>query len=173
MDIDANIEKRNVYLKTLYKREYRFSEHIERLKAQIHELERASYVPLLGYAKIEEVAMPLFPDRFMGERVQFTMKTIRPIEAVTVFAYRPENFEGTIDITLAVGERKIDRAVGGGLFSLAINLPETSTGSMEVIISANRTQRPPNSKDTRDLSMIIDRIELRHEAETIPFIANS
>ena len=48
------------------------SEHIERLKARIQELEKTSYLPLLGYAKIEEVRSPLFSDHFMGGRVEFT-----------------------------------------------------------------------------------------------------
>jgi hypothetical protein len=163
-EIFGNIHKRNTYLKALYKREYQFSQLIDRLNAHCHELERAAYVPLLGYAKIVAVTSPLFPDRFMGKQVQFTMNCIRPILAIRLFGYRGENFVGTVNIALVVGQRRVQETVGGGVFSLAIDFPQPATGLMDVVISASRTERPPDGTDERELSVVIDRIELTHAA---------
>ena len=165
-EIYSNLERRNVYLRTLYKREYRFAEHIERLKAHIRELEKHSYIPLLGYAKIAEVRRPLFSDHFMGERVEFIMNVIRPVNTLTLFGYRPENFKGVLDITLTVGDRKSETTIGSGPFSMVIDFPKPATGLLTVAIDANRTQRSPDNNDERDLSVIIDRIELTHPPAT-------
>ena len=104
----------------------------------------------------------------MGERVEFTMNAIRPVTAVTLFGYRPENFKGMVGITLSVGERNIETTIDSGVFSMVVDIPESATGLLDVAISADRTQQPPSNKnkDERDLSVIIDRFELTHPPET-------
>ncbi len=160
--IFSNIERRNAYLKALYKREYSFSDHIARQKAYIDELRRSSYVPLVGYAKIGEVRSPLFPDRFMETKLAFSMEALRPAMALRLIAYRPEVFEETVDISVAVGSQMATATATGGMFEITVDFLAPLTGMMEVSVTASRAQRPPASTDIRDLSIIVDRIELVH-----------
>jgi 2OG-Fe(II) oxygenase superfamily len=161
-EIYANLEKRNSYLRNLYRREYQFSEQIDRQKNFIRELERATYIPILGYAKLNDVRTPLFHDRFMETKVDFSIELLRPVVALRFVGYRPENFDGEVDITLSVNNQAWTQTVAGGVFEIKLDFAEPLSGSADVTITASKAQRPPQSADERNLSIIVDRIELSH-----------
>ena len=161
-EIYANLKTRNSYLRNLYKREYQFSEHIERQANFIRELQRATYIPILGYAKIKDVRSPLFHDRFMETKVDFSIELLKPVAALRFMGFRPENFDGAIDVTLSVGNRALTKTVCGGVFEIGLDFAEPLNGSAEIVITASKAQRPPQSEDERNLSIVVDRIELTH-----------
>ena len=162
-DVDAiyeNIERRNAYLRNLYKREYRFSEHIERQAKLIQELQLATYIPILGYAKLCAVRDPLFHDRFMGAKLDFSIDVVRPAQSLRFVGYRPENFEDAIDVTVSARDESRTERISRGAFEINLNFPEPLTGQVDITVTASKAQRPPQASDERNLSIIVDRIEL-------------
>jgi hypothetical protein len=155
-------------LSTLTAQTLRAEAGIARLEAHNRELQRASYIPLLGYAKVEEVKTPLFTDRFMGDRLDFSISPLQPVRALRLVAYRPGHLEGTIHVNLTAGQHTASQTVGSGVFSMSIDFPAVQTERIDIAISANPTYLGGGSEDERELSIIIDRIELvhpNHEAE--------
>jgi Rps23 Pro-64 3,4-dihydroxylase Tpa1-like proline 4-hydroxylase len=160
--IHANLARRNAYLRILYKREYRFAEHIDGLMAQIEELKRATGFPLVGYGKIKSVAAPLYADGFMGKAAELSVTPLRPVTALKLFGYRPDTIGREVEVSLEAGGRVEKKRVGVGGFELDLQLPTLQKGVFAVRIVADRAERPVRGGDLRELSLLVDRLELIH-----------
>jgi LmbE family N-acetylglucosaminyl deacetylase/glycosyltransferase involved in cell wall biosynthesis len=153
------MEKIHNYYEILTQQEDR-----SRLEALLREREKTSYVPVTGHAKILKVDSPLFPDGFMGEKLAFKMEAIRSVVAVTLYGYRPESIEGKVHLRMTIGSSVIEQWCSGN-FSVALTFPSPQWGSMDVMVTADPTFRPPDGTDVRDLSVVVSQIELTHECE--------
>src|SRR5262249_23316987 len=132
--IYGNLERRNAYLRALYKREYRFSEHIDRLAAHIEELKHATSFPLVGYGKVKAIAQPLFPDGFMGRVAELTVSPLRPVSALRLFGYRPDSISHEVEVSLEAGGQVAKKTAGLGGFDLELCLAAPPAGAFSVRI---------------------------------------
>ena len=113
-DIRAGLERRDRHIRALYARETIFSAEITAMRAHIEELRRATYVPLVGYARIETIAAGVHFDRFMGPRLEFAMRLFRPALGLRLIAFRPADLGETMEIEMNVAGMRTHAAVTPG-----------------------------------------------------------
>ena len=159
-EIESNIFRRHDYLKNMYKREYRFSIIIDDLKRQNAEWKRASYVPVLGNAKVKEVLSPLYPDGWMGEELAFDLELRQDVSALVLNLWLPDSVDDTYNIRFQVQDRYVDSWIGRGSSSIEIRINEKSGSKVSVKISSD-SARQGSEVDLRRLSVVVDSITLK------------
>lgn len=158
-DINANLARRHDYLKNMYKREYRFAHMIDELKAQLKDWKAASYVPVMGRAKVLDVAQPSLPDRWMGSALRFTLELRQDVSKLTAGIWYPEETPGELKVTFSAGDAVQTYTVKGGPSRLELDVKAAAGTVLEVSLSVDRTRRA-SDEDDRQISFIVDSIEL-------------
>jgi len=161
-DIEAGIHRRDRHIRQLYEREARFSAQIEAMEREIAALRHATLIGLIGYAGVEAIEDGLYADRFMGRRLGCTLRLIRPISGLRVVAYRPDTLDGSTTITLSIAGVTASKPVSSGPFDLVVFFPGPVGGRQALSLTASAVGRPAGGIDRRDLSIVVDRIELLH-----------
>jgi hypothetical protein len=156
--IKANIERRHRYRRQLAKREYRFAETIEQLKVRIADLERNSRVPIVGPAKLGVVHAAMHPDGWVGKKLDFEANLLREVKTVRLLGRRP-NASGPARISLSAGgmTRTVETAES---VNVVLPIGGAANSTLRITVDAPDAARPLNSPDQRELSFILDRIEL-------------
>ena len=77
-------------------------------------------------------------------------------------AYRPDTLDGSTTITLAVAGATTSKVVTSGLLNLVVFFPSPVGGRQCLSLTASVVGRPAGGIDRRDLSIVVDRIELLH-----------
>ena len=98
----------------------------------------------------------------MGRRLGCTLRLIRPITGLRIVAYRPDTLDGPTTITLAIAGATASKVVSSGLFDLVVFFPGPVGGHQGLSLTASTVGRPAGGIDRRDLSIVVDRIELLH-----------
>jgi Rps23 Pro-64 3,4-dihydroxylase Tpa1-like proline 4-hydroxylase len=154
------LARRDAYLKNLYKREYQFSQHVAGLKAALAGAQAAMYVPVVGYAKVLGVQSPPFPDMFMDRLVEFKARLFRSVKSVKFMLYVPD-FLNDATLAVAVGGQTETRRAGKGMMEIQLRPLQALEGDQVFRITSSASRRPSEA-DQRNLSVVIERIELEH-----------
>jgi hypothetical protein len=155
-EIEANLARRQHYLRGLYEREYAFSETVENLKAQ----NRRLLIPLLGYGFVREVTEAPFVDGWMAALVCFRFHPRRPVKRVRVNGWNTESAQPT-ELTLEVAGQRASKVIKGGRFSLDLRLQRPLREPADLSIRAGPL-RYASEEDRRLVSVLVDTIELLH-----------
>lgn len=158
-EINENLSRRHTYLRYMYEREYRFSEVIDDLKRQITEWKSTSYIPLMGMARIKHVSSPLYHDRWMGQEIRAEVELHQPVKTVIADVWLPDDFDGTIDLTLTFHVASTRVSVGRGLNTIRLAAATDHGATVELALQASHT-RTASAVDDRQVSVVVDNISL-------------
>jgi len=164
-EIQANLQRRNDYLRNMYKREYRFSEVIDDLRRQVSEWKSTSYVPVVGRIKLKHVTVPMFHDGWVGKEFRATVELREPIRGVSANVWLPGSV-APVEVRLCcdgLSERKLVR---GGLSTLRIRLRKRRGDLVEVALAAEPV-RIAAANDSREITIILDSIVFQKTAKTM------
>lgn len=130
------------------------------MKVRVRELEARSYIPITGYAKVKEVESPIFHDGWAGAMVAMRLRLLRPVSAVSLYAYVPDWQVELSEIVLTIDGREFRRSVQPGMMEVRAKHAQPLSGELSIGISARGAMRPPRSDDERELAYLFDRLEL-------------
>jgi len=156
-EIEANLARRQHYLRGLYEREYAFSEAVENLK----ERNKRLLIPLLGYGFVREVTDALFVDGWMAASVGFRFQPRRPVRRVRVNGWNTEGLAQPTELTLEVAGQRATKVIKGGRFSVDLKLHRPLREPADVSIRAGPL-RYASKEDRRLVTVLVDTIELLH-----------
>ena len=169
-DIEDNIARRHDYLRNLYIREYKFSQNINEMKAQIKELKKAQYVPILGFAKLKTVDSPLYPDGWMGEDLSFTVQLEKAATEFVLNVWREDDAGEAIKVSFEVGDRMIEQRIGGGMTRLKLTMDSPAHSEVQIQIKSDQT-RIGGPTDSRQISLVVDSIVISYRRKRLAYPA--
>lgn len=156
LEVKANIARRHEYLRLMYQREYQFAEIIDEQKAQIAGLKTLARVPLVGWAKVTQTLVAPHSDGWMGADLAAEIKAVRPLSVARLYGWRPDHW-GSVPITLSVGGKsRTEMKAGALVLDLDIDLARDELATLRV----SSPVRAAEGEDTRELSLIVERVEL-------------
>lgn len=160
VEINNNIVRRHQYLRSLYNREYKFSEYIENLKGQIRDLKARQYIPILGNAKLLNVSKPLQPDGWMEEELCFSIQLRSPARQFELSMWRPDGGTEPFRIGFTVGDSHKEKSFRGGLENIVLDSDFSKDDTVNIRIVSDKT-RIAGAEDSRLLSIVIESITIR------------
>ncbi len=160
IDIETNLIRRHDYLRNMYKREYRFSEIIDDLKRQLAEWKSASYVPVLGLAKVKHVSTPIFHDGWMGKEVRGRVELHQDVRNVAANVWLPDDHKAPLQLTVTFGSATAHKSLSGGPNTIELDVSHRSGETVEFALTADPV-RKASANDSREVSAILDSLILR------------
>lgn len=155
-----NFQRRNLYLKNLYKREYRFSQAIDELQAELTSVESRVSVPIVGPVKHISTRVSTFSDGWVGSELIFKMLILRPISNLKFVLYRPEFIDYPVKFDVNIGDLAFDFQISSvGLFEQTFRLEKEIEGEIEFRMLTSDAKVIGDGADSRKLSLVLDRIE--------------
>lgn len=161
--VRSNIQRRHSYLRALYKREYQFSTHIAALATECRTLRRHLHVPLIGYAKPVQADSSLDVDGWLGAHLSLTLRLYKPALGVRLHGWRPDDEQRPIDVELVAQNQLVKRQCLNGGFTMEVLFAAADSRDLELRIRT-QTLQVQGGTDMRELSFIVDRLEILHPA---------
>jgi GT2 family glycosyltransferase/glycosyltransferase involved in cell wall biosynthesis len=162
-DVFARLVKR-LYVGDLLRQShaYRSSEGMPALIQERSQLRRRMHVPLLGYAKLDSADSTQDPDGWLGDHLYVELLLYRPVFAVVLRGWRHDDEATRLEVRLQCGDESVVEQCGGGGFALELRFPVPQRDHMELRV--NSQTRKAAAPDKRQISFILEHIELIHES---------
>jgi len=157
-EVQANITRRHEFLKQMYRREYKFSELIDQLKARIAELERHSRLPVTGPGKLGLVHAAAQVDGWVGRRLSFDVTPAADLAGVRITGWRPPE-QPPVSLTLRAGGMAVTRQVSGSL-DVTLPCPAAPGALLTITLDLPEATRFEGTADLRELSLMLGSIDL-------------
>jgi GT2 family glycosyltransferase len=142
-------------------REYRSFEGMAALIQERSQLRRRMHVPLFGYAKLASADSTQDSDGWLGDHLYVELLLNRPVVAVVLRGWRHDDEATRLEVRLQCGDACAVEQCGGGAFALELRLPAPQRDRMELRV--NSQTRKAAAPDQRQISFILEHIELIHE----------
>jgi Rps23 Pro-64 3,4-dihydroxylase Tpa1-like proline 4-hydroxylase len=155
--IHINLKRRDAYLQQSRKREFHAAQAVSGLQGKVTELAQIRKMPVLGFARVNSVVIPLYSDDWMGPELRFTVKLSRDITKIELIGWRLKEVAAT-SISMNAGLENVTETVGGGAFSLKLETIFEAEITLDVRVIALETH-PGSGVDKRALSAKILAIE--------------
>ena len=122
-------------------------------------------LPITGYVLQRDAAAGYWHDHWVAERFEARLRAKRPVEAVTLHGFVPEQVSPGYDLSLTLGGERFERRLAPGGFSLRLTPRQRLQGEFRLSVSVPREQIEAAAlePDGRPLIFLLSELEFHHE----------
>lgn len=155
------VDRRDKWIESYQRMELAKSGQLAEHAAYIRDLLAHVRAPLTGYVLQEGTSEGLFADSWVGPRVAFRVRPLRPVTALRMIGWRPDGAPAEARVTLRVNGQAAEAGAGHGLFELEWKAPEPLREPFSVEIECDPGFQPEG--DDRMLAFVLGELRAAHE----------
>jgi hypothetical protein len=158
-DLLFQIDRRDKWIEKYQHLELDKGRELQQKSAYILDLLSRVRAPVTGYALQEGISTGLYADGWVAGKVRFTVRPLKPVAALSMRGWRPNQAEKSAEITVRVNDKSATTTVDDGLFEIRVALDQPLETPFVIEIDSQPASKAPN--DDRSLAFVL--IEMRAE----------
>jgi 2OG-Fe(II) oxygenase superfamily len=160
-DLKEAIARRDSWIEFYQKQETALTKQIENGRNFLNEVLGRLCAPITGYGLQEGAIEGLYHDRWVGPRFAVTIRPKRPVRAVTVHGWVPDEMAESEQLTIQAAGQTLTGGLKSGTFDWTIELEEATTADLPISVTSTGWITP-EGEGARKLVFVLREIELEH-----------
>jgi hypothetical protein len=158
-DLLFQVDRRDKWIENYQKLELDKGRELQQKTAYIVDLLSRVRAPMTGCALQEGVSTGLYADGWVAEHVRFTVRPLKPVAALSMRGWRPDQAQQPAEIKINVNDKSASTTVSDGSFEIRVALDQPLEKPFVIEIDCQPALKAPN--DDRSLAFVL--IEMRAE----------